>query len=127
MIWYGNIPREANWFVQRTTQGFGPLLTLQMVLIFLIPFVSLLGRSPKMRPRFLAAVALISLLGFWIERYNLVFPSVWVGEPPLGLPELAIFVGFLGAFGFTYSLFASTFPLLPLRESLMEGKPGRGP
>lgn len=127
VIWYGNIPRETNWFVQRTEQGFSPLITLQMVLIFAIPFVLLLGRTPKMRPRFLAFVALISLAGFWIERYNLVFPSVWEGSPPLGYPEAAIFVGFVGLFGLAYSLFASTFPLLPLQESLMEGEPGRGP
>ena len=80
-----------------------------------------------MRPRWLAFVALLILLGFWIERYNLVFPSIWVGSPPLGFPELGIFVGFLGLFGLTYSLYASTFPLLPLRESLMEGEASKGP
>ncbi len=127
VIWYGNIPRETNWFVQRTEQGFAPLLALQMILIFGLPFILLLGRAPKMRPRWLAFVALLILLGFWIERYNLVFPSIWVGSPPLGFPEVGIFVGFLGLFGLTYSLFASTFPLLPLRESLMEGEAGKGP
>jgi len=127
VIWYGNIPRETNWFVQRTEQGFAPLLALQMILIFGLPFILLLGRAPKMRPRWLAFVALLILLGFWIERYNLVFPSIWVGSPPLGFPEVAIFVGFLGLFGLTYSLYASTFPLLPLRESLMEGEASKGP
>jgi hypothetical protein len=80
-----------------------------------------------MKPRWLAFVALLILLGFWIERYNLVFPSIWVGSPPLGFPEVGISVGFLGLFGLTYSLFASTFPLLPLRESLMEGEASTGP
>jgi hypothetical protein len=127
VIWYGNIPRETNWFVQRTEQGFALLLALQMILIFGLPFILLLGRAPKMRPRWLAFVALLILLGFWIERYNLVFPSIWVGSPPLGFPELGIFVGFLGLFGLTYSLYASTFPLLPLRESLMEGEASTGP
>jgi hypothetical protein len=50
-----------------------------------------------------------------------------VGSPPLGFPEVGISVGFLGLFGLTYSLFASTFPLLPLRESLMEGEASTGP
>ncbi len=127
VIWYGNIPRETNWFVQRTSNGFAPLLALQMILIFFLPFVLLLGRAPKMRPRWLGFVALLVLLGFWIERYNLVFPSIWEGPPPLGLPELGIFVGFVGLFGLTYSLFATTFPLLPLQESLIEGEAGRGP
>jgi hypothetical protein len=127
VIWYGNIPRETNWFVERTSQGFTPLFALQMVLIFGLPFILLLGRAPKMKPRFLAFVALLVLLGFWIERYNMVFPSIWEGSPPLGFPEVAIFAGFLGLFGLTYSLFASTFPLLPLRESLMEGEASKGP
>lgn len=127
VIWYGNLPRETIWFIQRTTGGFSSLLILQMVLIFAAPFVLLLGRSPKMKPRFLASVAILILAGFWVERYNLVFPSIWKGEPPLGLPELAIFLGFMGLFGLTYSLYASTFPLLPLGESLMEGEAGHGP
>lgn len=128
VIWYGNLPRETVFFIPRTGETFGRIYWLQMVLIFGLPFLFLLGRSPKMRSGWLAFVAGLILVGFWLERYNLVVPSVWEGtEFPLGWPEALISVGFLGLFGLSYALFASTFPKLPVRETLAVGTPRRGP
>ena len=99
VIWYGNIPRETTFFAARATGAFGILFWLQMVLIFVLPFPFLLGRSPKMKPRWLGFVGLLILAGFWLERWNMVAPSVWQGEGvPLGVPEALISVGFLGVF-----------------------------
>ncbi len=128
VIWYGNIPREVNFFASRTAEPFSRFYWLQLVLIFGLPFVFLLGRKPKMKSGWLAFVALLILVGFWVERYNLVVPSVWQGSTiPLGWPELLISVGFLGLFGLSYSVFASTFPLVPIRETIAVGSAGRGP
>ena len=128
VIWYGNLPVEVRLFVPRTAGPFTTAYWIQMVLIFGLPFLLLLGRKPKMRPGWLAFVGLIILAGFWLERYNLVVPSVWEGETvPLGLPELLVSLGFLGLFGFCYSLYASTFPKVPLRETIAVGKAHHGP
>ncbi len=128
VIWYGNIPRETNFFVPRTAPPFSRVFTLQMILIFLLPFVFLLGRKPKMSSRWLAFVAVIVLVGFWIERYNMVVPSIWEGPGlPLGWPELSISAGFVGLFGLCYALFASTFPKVPLRETIAIGTASKGP
>jgi len=128
VIWYGNIPREVNFFAPRTSAPFGPLFLLQMILIFALPFPLLLGRNPKMKPRWLAFVACIILAGFWVERYNLVAPSLWHGDAlPLGLPEAMISVGFLGAFALCYGAYITTFPKVPLRETIAIGSAGRGP
>ncbi|MFQ5889473.1 MAG: hypothetical protein ACE5JR_05420 [Gemmatimonadota bacterium] len=127
VVWYGNLGHETIFFEQRTSNGFGPWYTAQMVLIFGVPFLLLLGRRPKMNSAFLAFVATIILAGFWLERFNLVVPSVWQGEGvPLGWMELAISLGFVGLFGLAYSLFASTFPKLQIRDTLV-GRASRGP
>lgn len=127
-IWYGNMPRETIFFEQRTAGGFEALLWIQMALVFMIPFVLLLGRRPKMNPRWLAFVGLIILAGFWLERYMLVVPSTWHGEGiPFGWPELAITVGFAGLFGLCYSVYASLTPRLPIHEPLISGTRTRGP
>jgi len=128
VIWYGNIPREFAFFEPRTTAPFDKLYWLQMILIFLLPFPLLLGRKPKMSSRWLAFVAVILLLGFWVERYNMVVPSLWHREGvPLGLPELAISLGFLGLFALPYAAYLTTFPKVPLREVIAVGHAGQGP
>lgn len=128
VIWYGNIPREVNWFEPRALGQFKNLFWLQMVLIFVLPFPLLLGRNPKMKPKWLAFVACIILAGFWVERYNMVAPSIWHGEGlPLGLPEAMISLGFLGAFGLCYAAYVTTFPKVPIRETIAVGTAGQGP
>lgn len=127
-IWYGNLGRETIFFEQRTVNGFGTLLWLQMALVFMVPFALLLFRRPKMDSRYLSLVGLILLVGFWLERYMLVVPSIWKGEGiPFGWPEIAITVGFMGLFGLSYSLYASLTPKLPIHEGLIIGERSRGP
>ncbi len=127
-IWYGNIGRETQFFTLRLDNGFGPLLWLQMALIFFVPFALLLWRRPKMRSRYLASVGIVILLGFWLERWMQVVPSVWKGpEIPFGWPEVAISLGFLGLFGLSYSLYASLTAKIPVREALILGERSRGP
>ena len=127
-IWYGNIGRETQFFELRTENGFGPLLWAQMALIFFIPFALLLWRKPKMRSRHLMLVGLVILVGFWLERWMQVVPSVWHGEGvPLGWPEASIALGFLGLFGLSYSLYASLTAKIPIREALIIGERSRGP
>ena len=128
VIWYGNIPYETVFFEQRTTGGFGPLYTLQMILIFGLPFVLLLFRKPKMNPGYLAFVSVLTLGGFWLERFLLVAPSTWQGTGvPIGWTEVGITVGFLGVFSLCYALYSSTFPKVPIRETLIEGTASTGP
>lgn len=127
-IWYGNLGRETVFFELRTVNGFGPLLWAQMALVFFIPFSLLLWRRPKMNSRYLSMVAVIILVGFWLERYNLVVPSIWRGDgPPFGWPEISIAVGFVGLFGLCYSVYASLTPKLPIHEALVTGERSFGP
>ncbi len=128
VIWYGNIPREVAWFASRPLGPFKNHFWLQMILIFVLPFPLLLGRNPKMRPKWLAFVACIILAGFWLERYNMVAPSIWHGEGlPLGMPEAMISLGFLGAFGLCYAAYITTFSKVPIRETIAVGSAGKGP
>lgn len=127
VIWYGNLGRETIFFEQRTAGGYGPLYWTMMALVFGLPFVLLLWRKPKMSPRYLSWVAMILLAGFWLQRHLLVLPSIWDGQGlPFGWIEAGVSAGFIGLFGLCYSLFASTFPKLPIRETLV-GSASTGP
>jgi hypothetical protein len=127
VIWYGNLGRETIFFEQRAVGEFGVLYWAMMALVFGLPFLLLLWRKPKMNPRYLSWVAMILLVGFWLQRHLLVLPSVGEGQGiPLGWIEAGVSLGFIGLFGLCYSLFASTFPKIPIRETLV-GSASTGP
>jgi hypothetical protein len=127
-IWYGNMPRETIFIETRSVPPWTALSVILFFFIFVIPFLLLLWQKVKMVPPYLASVAGLILIGIWLERYNSVVPSIWGGAGvPLGWIELLVTLGFLALFGLCYALYASTFPMVPLNDSLIVGTPRKGP
>ncbi len=127
-IWFGNLPRETLYIETRTEAPWTLLSAAFFVCVFVAPFLLLLAQRVKMIPPYLASVAGLILLGLWLERFNMVVPSLSEGGGvPLSWIELLVTLGFLGLFGFCYALYASTFPLMPLRDNLIVGSPRKGP
>ncbi|NIN72141.1 MAG: hypothetical protein GTO46_09530 [Gemmatimonadetes bacterium] len=127
-IWYGNMPRETLFIEVRSLPPWQAFSMSFLACVFVIPFLLLLWQKVKMVPPYLASVAGLILLGLWLERFVAVVPSIWTGGGvPLGLIELLMTLGFLGLFGICYALYASTFPLLPLHDSIIVGAPRKGP
>ena len=110
VIWYGDIPAETFFLVVRGALIGGPagysIYTPWMiptwtvpVLVWVIPFTVLMGVKPKKTPAILGGVALLGLVGMWIERYVLVVPSIEPHHIPFNWIELAVTLGFIGIFG----------------------------
>jgi Ni/Fe-hydrogenase subunit HybB-like protein len=120
VIWYGQLPHEQEFFVQRFHPAFAVLTEVAVACIFVFPFLSLLPRAPKKVPGVLAGVSAVVVIGHWLERYLITIPSVWpTGRPaPFGLTEIGISLGFAGLFFASYAWFLSTFPVLPSPASL---------
>jgi len=122
VIWYGLLPHEQEFFVQRFHRPFGVVVEIMLACVFVFPFLSLLPRAPKKVPGVLAGVAAIVVVGHWLERFLITYPSVWNTEAhphlPLGLPEIGIALGFAGLFFAAIGWFLSTFPVLPSPASL---------
>ncbi len=137
VIWYANIPEETGFVADRLgtqflqdvwyMEGFWTRLAEPYVyvtltawmLIWVVPFWVLLGAKPKKTPAILGTVALGSLVGFWIERYILVTPSlvapstVLSGEAAIttfGWIELGVAAGFVGIFFLCFLAFGKVFP-----------------
>jgi hypothetical protein len=127
-IWYGNMPRETIFLESRSLPPWQALSTAFFACVFVIPFLLLLWQKLKAVPPYLASVAGVILLGLWLDRYVGVVPSIWTaGGVPFGVIEVLTTLGFLGLFGICYALYASTFPLLPLHDSMIVGSPRKGP
>lgn len=124
VIWYGMLPWEQPFFVDRFSDPYGGITTAVVALVFVVPFFGLLTRPPKMIPAVLAFFGALILLGIWLERFLLTVPSIWEGENlPLGVPEIAIGLGFAGLFLASYLWFIRTFPMLPSPASLAARDP----
>jgi hypothetical protein len=99
VIWYADIPTETFFIVQRFWHAPWTLLSWSApILIWVIPFLVLLGVRPKRTPGILGTVSLLGLIGVWILNFILVVPSLSRDRLPFGWIELTITAGFLGAF-----------------------------
>ena len=134
VIWYGNIPEETQFFELRLGSQFlqdtwdvdwrrfdEPYVKLSLtawVGCWWIPFWVLLGQAPKKTPAILGGVSAAVLLGFWLERNALVWPSLVPadGGAWLGPIQLGIAGGFLGAYLLVFLIFSRVFPTLPLPQ-----------
>lgn len=114
VIWYANMPEETHFFALRLTGAWKPVTLAAVVLTFALPFFGLLGVKAKTWTPSMMFFAACSFVGLWLVRYIEVYPSIYgpraAGMAPLGKWELALFVGFLGAFGWLYSQFMDGFP-----------------
>jgi len=132
VIWYGNLPEETQflqarlgtqflqdtWYfvASRLDQPYVKLSLTAWMGCWVIPFWVLLGQAPKRSWYIVGPVAALSLLGFWLERNVLIWPSLVPddGSAWLGPIQIGIALGFLGAFSLVYLVFARIFPTLPL-------------
>jgi hypothetical protein len=98
-IWYENLPHEIRFLVPRMNIVIGRWISWGLLaVVYLGPLVILLTRWSKQTRSFLGAVALLMLIGMWIERWWLVYPTAQERPWSLGLPELTSTVLFLSAF-----------------------------
>ncbi len=96
IIWYGNLPEDLGFVVVRTTGSWATLAWIVLGLCFVVPFTSLLTRRMK-QPHLLPVVAIVVLVGMWLERFLLVVPSEVSGLSFLWV-DLFVSVGFLALF-----------------------------
>ena len=142
VIWYGNLPEETSFVAARLgpqflqdkgmpgtrwlVEGFdfswerlhrAPYAWLSMAVwacCWIVPFWVLLGQRPKRSPLVLGGVALVMLVGFWLERNVLIWPSLvpddgWAWFGPV---QIGIALGFLGAFALVFLIYTRVFPAL---------------
>ena len=98
LIWYGNLPEETIYFIQRTENGWMSVSLLVAALRFVLPFFLLLGRDSKTNIKRLALVSVLVLVGQLVDLYWLIMPSLHGDGPRLGWQEVgppALFTGVL--------------------------------
>lgn len=118
LIWYGNIPEEAEFYTIRLSDGFRLSFFLVLAMEWAIPFLVLLPRAAKREPRVLAAVSGLVLLGHWLDLYLLVAPPV-LARPHLGASEILLAAGYAAVFLLVAGRALSRAPLLARHDPLL--------
>ena len=75
LIWYSNIPEETSYFIARTRGAWGPVVVLSILLNWVVPFFVLLPKSAKRSGGVMMKVAVVVLIGRWVDLYLMVLPS----------------------------------------------------
>jgi hypothetical protein len=120
VMWYGNLPEEAEFVIHRARMyPWRPVAWAVLLMIFLIPFFTLLSRKVKIKRMPMICLTIVILSGIWMERFLLVVPSLWEGEViPFGPLEVFISAGFVGLVWLCITLFLSRVPVVPISDPL---------
>jgi hypothetical protein len=121
VIWYGNVPVETRYVLQRFfVDPWRALAVGAFFLGWVIPFSYFLGRltgRPPQGHRVLIAISMMSLLAVFVERIVLVFPSTALMGGSYGATDilltLLMTLGFGALFVLSYRIFVPRFGLAP--------------
>ena len=98
LIWYSNIPEETSWFVLRMNGPWAPVVIASLVMNWLIPFFVLLPKPAKRNASVMMKIAVLVLVGRWVDLYVMVFPATVGDTPVFGAWEVLAIAAAMGLF-----------------------------
>jgi hypothetical protein len=111
VIWYGNIPWETSFFgVRMGHSPYREMMYLIIIVLFIIPFLALLGRKIKSSGIWVASVSVVVIVGLLIERIFYILPVT-------SLNFFWFFIEFILMLFLLYLFFSNRDQYLKLTES----------
>ena len=115
-VWYSGDLVERHSLGWRLTATYAPLVVTQYVCNSLVP-LALFWRRARRSPVTLFVVSLFVLVGMWLERFNIIVPSLghdfypytWGIYRPVVIDSSIT----IGSFGFFFLLFLAFIKLMP--------------
>jgi hypothetical protein len=118
LIWYGDLPEEAPYYVARTHGGWLFVYVANLVVNWIAPFIVLLPAPAKRSTRVLKSVSILLLFGHWVDLYLMIMPSHWA-EPQVGILEVGIPVGCMALAYLVVIRGLSRAPLVPVNDPIL--------
>ncbi len=98
LIWYGNMHEETGYYLLRAYGNWGVLFWTTVALMWVIPFFVLLPETTKRNRTILTRIAIVILVGHWLDLYVSVVPAISPDARLTGW-ELALALGTFAAVG----------------------------
>ncbi len=120
-FWYANLPEETPvLYGVMFSKEFSSIHTLRLAL-GAIPFVILTFSKVRRNTSVLQVLAVVILIGIWIERYLMVIPPLISEEkmsysPMIGITNILLSVGLLGGFVLSLIFAANRYESIITRE-----------
>jgi hypothetical protein len=116
------MPEETVFVIKRVQEEpFQQLAWAVLTFCFIFPFLALMPRTNKIVKPIVVFIAGVSLTGFWLDKFVLVVPSL-SNTINIGITQILITLGFLGAFVMMFLLFMRAFPSIPVGDRFFGGK-----
>ena len=116
IMWMENLHEEIPWYLHRSAGGWQVAALLIVALQFALPFVLLLSRAAKRRPRFLAGIAIGLLIMRWVDLFWLVTPAFYPQKFYVHWLDLAALVAVGGVWTGIFLHYLNAHSLVPLRD-----------
>ena len=124
LIWYANIPEETVYFKPRTQGAYTGIFYLNLIVNFVLPFLLLMTRGAKRNYTTMTFLAVLIIVGHWIDFYQMVMPGALGEHFSLGWYEFGILALYAGLIMHFVGRSLSSKPLVPrfnpfLKESII--------
>jgi Ca2+/Na+ antiporter len=96
LIWYANIPEETIYFKPRMQGVYRGIFFLNLITNFAVPFLLLMRRGSKRNFTTVTFLAVLIILGHWVDFYQMVMPGTVHEHYTLGWFEFGILALYAG-------------------------------
>jgi hypothetical protein len=120
LIWYANIPEETIYFKPRMQGAYRGIFFLNLIINFVLPFLLLMRRGSKRNYTTMTFVAVLIILGHWVDLYQMVMPGTMHEHYSLGWFEFGILIFYAGLIMYFVGRGLSKKPLLAVHHPFVK-------
>lgn len=120
LIWYGNIKEETPYYLKRSHGIWGLMAATLILFHFFLPFMMLLVRSIKDRPKTIAIVTVILIALRFVEIYWLTAPALYGEHFRFSWITVAALVGIGGVWFWFMVQQLKGQTIIPIHETWVE-------
>ena len=122
LIWYGNLPEETFWFMQRWEGGWKIVSLIIIFGHFLVPFAVLLSHPSKTNLKKLKFISIWILVVHFIDLYWMIMPSLNAhgNHFTFSWTDISFLVAVIGIIIFMFNRMFDKFNLIPIKDPKLQ-------